>query len=191
MSLLGLSFFFTHKKTVSTPGQDPEHTATGPSQWRRQNCWYQANLLFSQYMLYFFLFLFFLILKSLILTCVSKHEPPSHLPTHNISLGHPHVPAPSMLHPTSDMDWRFNSYMTVYMLEFPFSQIIPPFRMDWLGLLEVQGILKSLLQHHSSKASILQCSAFFTIQLSHPYMTTGKTIALTRWTLVVVYHFYH
>ena len=59
------------------------------------------------------------------------------------------------------------------------------FRMDWLDLLAVQGTLKSLLQHHSSKASILQCSAFFTVQLSHPYMTTGKTIALTRWTFVV------
>ena len=56
------------------------------------------------------------------------------------------------------------------------------FRMDWLNLLAVQGILKSLLQHHSSKASILRHSAFFTVQLSHPYMTTGKTIALTRWT---------
>ena len=54
------------------------------------------------------------------------------------------------------------------------------FRMDWLDLLAVQGTLKSLLQHHSSKASILQCSAFFLVQLSHPYMTTGKTIALTR-----------
>ena len=58
------------------------------------------------------------------------------------------------------------------------------FRMDWLDLLVVQGTLKSLLQHHSSKASILWCSAFFTVQLSHPYMTTGKTIALTRWTFV-------
>ena len=58
------------------------------------------------------------------------------------------------------------------------------FRMDWLDLLAVQGTLKSLLQHHSSKASILQHSAFFTVQLSHPYMTTGKTIALTRWTFV-------
>src|SRR5574338_303224 len=57
-------------------------------------------------------------------------------------------------------------------------------RMDWLDLLEVQGTLKSLLQHHSSKASILQCSAFFTVQISHPYMTTGKTIALTRRTFV-------
>ena len=56
------------------------------------------------------------------------------------------------------------------------------FRMDWLDLLAVQGTLKSLLQHHSSKASILQCSAFFIVQLSHPYMTTGKTLALTRWT---------
>ena len=58
------------------------------------------------------------------------------------------------------------------------------FRMDWLDLLAVQGTLKSLLQHHSSKASSLWCSAFFTIQLSHPYKTTGKTIALTRWTFV-------
>ena len=58
------------------------------------------------------------------------------------------------------------------------------FRMDWLDLLAVQGTLKSLLQHHSSKASICQHSAFFTVQLSHPYMTTGKTIALTRWTFV-------
>ena len=57
-------------------------------------------------------------------------------------------------------------------------------RMDWLDLLAVQGTLKSLLQHHSSKASILQCSAFFIVQLSHPYMTTGKTIALARWTFV-------
>ena len=58
------------------------------------------------------------------------------------------------------------------------------FRMNWLDLLAVQGTLKSLLQHHSSKASILQHSAFFIVQLSHPYMTTGKTIALTRWTFV-------
>ena len=58
------------------------------------------------------------------------------------------------------------------------------FRMDWLDLLAVQGTLKSLLQHHSSKASILRCSAFFTVQLSHPYMTTGKTIAFTRWIFV-------
>ena len=58
------------------------------------------------------------------------------------------------------------------------------FRIDWFGLLEVQVSLKSLLQHHSSKASILQCSALFMAQLSHPYMTTGKTIALSIWTFV-------
>ena len=58
------------------------------------------------------------------------------------------------------------------------------FRIDWLDLLVLQGTLKSLLQHHSSKASILQCSAFFIVQLSHPYMTTGKTIALTRQTFI-------
>ena len=58
------------------------------------------------------------------------------------------------------------------------------FRLDWLNLLPVQGTLKRLFQHHSSKASILQCSAFFIVQLSHPYMTTGKTKALTEWTFV-------
>ena len=61
------------------------------------------------------------------------------------------------------------------------------FRMDWLDLLAVQGTLNSFLQHHTSKASILRCSAFFTVQLSHPYMSTGKTIALTRWTLLAKY----
>ena len=64
-----------------------------------------------------------------------------------------------------------------------YSELIS-FRMDWLDLLAVQGTLKSLLQHHSSKASTLQCSAFFIVPLSHPYMTAGKTIALTRWTFV-------
>ena len=64
------------------------------------------------------------------------------------------------------------------------SQGLISFRMDWLDLLAVQGILKSLLQQHSSKASVLQCSAFFIVQLSHPYMITGKTRALTIWTFV-------
>ena len=64
------------------------------------------------------------------------------------------------------------------------TQELISFRMDWLDLLAVQGTLNSLLQHHSSKASILWCSAFFIVQLAHPYMTTGKTMALTRWTLV-------
>ena len=64
-----------------------------------------------------------------------------------------------------------------------YSELIS-FRMDWLDLLAVQGTFKSLLQHRSSKPSILQCSAFFTVQLSHPYMTIGKTIALTKWTFV-------
>ena len=85
-----------------------------------------SSIFFFFFFLAFIYFYFFLILKSLILTCVPKHEPPSHLPPHNISLGHPHAPAPSMLHPASDKDWRFNSYTIVYMLEFPFSQIIPP-----------------------------------------------------------------
>ena len=75
-------------------------------------------------------------------------------------------------------------------MEFQLQSVLPmnsgliSFRKDWLDLLAVQGILKGLLQHHSSKASILQCSAFFMVQLSHPYMTTGKTIALTIRTFV-------
>ena len=76
--------------------------------------------------------------------------------------------------------WRF-SFSIIPSKEHP--RLIY-FRMNWLDLLVVQGTLKSLLQRHSSTASILQCSAFFTVQLSHPYMTTGKTIALIRWTLV-------
>ena len=76
--------------------------------------------------------------------------------------------------------WSF-SYNIIPSKEHPG---LISFRMDWLDLLEVQGTLKSLLQQHSSKASVLQCSAFFTVQLSHPYMTTGKTIALTRRTFV-------
>ena len=76
--------------------------------------------------------------------------------------------------------WSF-SFSIIPSKEIP--ELIS-FRMDWLSFLAVQGTLKNLLQHHSSKASILWCSAFFTVQLSHPYMTTGKTIALTRQTYV-------
>ena len=78
------------------------------------------------------------------------------------------------------MYWSF-SFSIIPSKEIPG---LISFRMDCLDLLAVQGTLKSLLQHHSSKASSLRCSAFFTVQLSHPYMTTGKTMALTRWTLV-------
>ena len=96
-----------------------------------------------------------------------------------------------LLPPIPPNIWVFSNESTLHMRwpkywSFSFS-IIPSkeipgiiFRMDWLDLLAVQGTLKSLLQHHSSKASILWCSAFFTVQLSHPYMTTGKTLALTR-----------
>ena len=74
-------------------------------------------------------------------------------------------------------------YQLQYQSSNEYSRLIS-FRIDWLDLLAVQGTLKSLLQHHSSKVSLLWHSAFFTVQLSHPYMTTGKTIALTRWTFV-------
>ena len=77
-------------------------------------------------------------------------------------------------------DWSFSFHIS-RINEHPG---LISFKMDWLDLLEVQGILKSLLQHHSSKASILRRSAFFTVQLSHPYMTTGKTTAFTIWTFV-------
>ena len=78
---------------------------------------------------------------------------------------------------------KYWSFSFSFSPSYDYSGLIS-FRMDWLDLLAVQGTLKSLLQHHSSKASILQCSAIFTVQLSHPYMTTGKTIALTRQTFV-------
>ena len=86
----------------------------------------------------------------------------------------------------STLHMRWPKYCSFSFTIIPSKEIpgLISFRMDWLNLLAVQGTLKSLLQHHSSKASILQRSAFFTDQLSHPYMTTGKTIALTRWTFV-------
>ena len=87
--------------------------------------------------------------------------------------------------------WVSSSHQVAKVLSFSFSLSpsneysgLISFRMDWVDLLEVQGTLKSLLQQHSSKASILRHSAFFIVQLSHPYLTTGKTIALTRWTFV-------
>ena len=86
----------------------------------------------------------------------------------------------STLHMRWPKYWSF-SFSIISSKEIPG---LISFRMDWLDLLAVQGTLKSLLQHCSSKASILRRSAFFTVQLSHPYMTSGKTIALTRWTLV-------
>ena len=86
----------------------------------------------------------------------------------------------SALHIRWPKNWSFNFHISP---SNEYSGLIS-FRMDWLDLLVVQGTLKSLLQHHSSKASILWCSAFFILQLSHPYMTTGKTITLARWAFV-------
>ena len=90
----------------------------------------------------------------------------------------------------STLRMRWPKYWTFSFNISPFSEHprLISFRMDWLDLLAVQGTRKSLLQHHSSKASILQCSAFFMVQLSHLYMTTGKTIALTIWTFVICLH---
>ena len=81
---------------------------------------------------------------------------------------------------------RWLKYWSFSISNSPSNEYSGPisFRMDWLDHLAVQGTLKSLLQHHSSKVSVLRCSAFFIVQVSHPYMTTGKTVALTRWTSV-------
>ena len=113
------------------------------------------------------------------------------IPSNHLILCHP------LLLPSIFLNIRVFSNESVLHIRWPkywsFSFSISPsnecsglisFRMDWLDLLAVQRILKNLLKHHSSKASILQCSAFYIIQLSHPYMTTGKTIALTGWTFV-------
>ena len=125
--------------------------------------------------------------SSLRFTSIESVMPSSHLILcHLLLLLPPIPPSIRVFSNESTFRMRWPKYWS-----FSFS-IIPSkdypglisFRMDWLGLLAVQGTLKSLLQHHISKVSILQCSAFFTVQLLHPYITTGKTIALTRWTFV-------
>ena len=110
-------------------------------------------------------------------------------PSHPLSSPSPPAPNPSQhqsLSNESTLRMRWPKYWSLSYSIIPSKEIpeLISFRMDWLDLLAVQGTLKSLLQHHSSKASILRCLAFFTVQLSHPYMTSGKTIALTRWTFV-------
>ena len=126
------------------------------------------------------------------------HHLPEFVQTHVHWVGdatQPRRPLLSLLLPSIFPSIRVFSNESVLHIRWPkyrsFSISISPtnehprlisFRLDWLGLLAIQGTLKSLLQHHSPKASVLWHSAFFTFQLSHPYMTTGKTIALTRWT---------
>ena len=116
----------------------------------------------------------------------------SMMPSNHLILCHPLLLLPSIF-PSIRVFSNESALRTRWPKDWSFSFNISPssehpglisFRMDWLDLLAVQGILKSLVQHHSSKASILQCSVFFTVQLSHPYMTTQKTIALTRQTFV-------
>ena len=111
------------------------------------------------------------------------------MPSHPLSSPSPPAPIPPSIRVfsnESNLRMRRPKYWSFSFSLSPSNEHpgLISFRMDWLDLLAVQGNLKSLLQHHSSKASILWLSAFFTVQLSHPYMTTGKTIALTRWTLV-------
>ena len=113
--------------------------------------------------------------------------PSSHLiPCHPLLLLPPIPPSIRVFSNESTLPMRWSKYWSFSFKISPSEEHpgLISFRMDWLDLLAVQGTLKSLLQHHSSKASSLWRSAFFTVQLSHPYMTTGKTIALTRWTLV-------
>uniref|UniRef100_A0AC11DQT9 Uncharacterized protein n=7 Tax=Ovis aries TaxID=9940 RepID=A0AC11DQT9_SHEEP len=113
--------------------------------------------------------------------------PPSHLILcHPILLLPPIPPSIRVFSNESTLRMRWPKYWSFSFSIISSKEIsgLISFRMDWLDLLAVQGTLKSLLQHHSSKASILRCSAFFTVQLSHPYTTMGKTIALTRRTLV-------
>ena len=125
--------------------------------------------------------------SSLKLMSIESVMPSSHLILCRPILLLPPIP-PSMrvYSDESTLCMRWTKYWSFSFSISPSSEYpgLIPFRMDWLDLLAVQGTLKSLLQHHSSKASILQHSAFFIVQLSHPYMTTGKTIALTRGTFV-------
>ena len=113
--------------------------------------------------------------------------PSSHpILSHPLLLLPPLPPSIRVFSNESTLHMRWPRYWSFSLSIIP-SKVIPgliSFRMDWLDLLAVEGTLKSLLQHHSSKASVLQCSAFFIVQLSHPYMTTGKIIALTRRTFV-------
>ena len=114
------------------------------------------------------------------------------MPSNHLKLCRPLLLLPSILPSIkvfsneSTLRMRWPKYWSFSFSIIPSKEIpgLIAFRMDWLDLLAVRGTLKSLLQHHNSKASILRCSAFFKVQLSHPYMTTGKTIALTRQTLV-------
>ena len=114
------------------------------------------------------------------------------MPSRHLILCHPLLLLPSIFPSIrvfsneSALHIRWPKYWSFSFSIIPSKEIpgLISFRMDWLDLLAVQGTRKSLLQHHSSKASILQCSVFFTVQLSHPYRTTGKTIALTRWAFV-------
>ena len=114
------------------------------------------------------------------------------MPSSHLILCHPFLLLPSIppsirvFSNESTLRMRWPKYCSFSFSIIPSKEIpgLISFRMHWLDLLAVQGTLKSLLQHHSSKASILQCSVFFIVQLSHPYMTTGKTIPLTRWTFV-------
>ena len=121
--------------------------------------------------------------SSLKLMSIESVMPPSHLILcHPLLLLPPVPPSIRVFSNESTLRMRWPKYWSFSFSNIPSKEIpgLISFRMDWLDLLAVQGTLKSLLQHHSSKASILQRSTFFIVQLSHPYMTTGKTIALTR-----------
>ena len=122
--------------------------------------------------------------SSLRLTSIESVMPSSYLILcYPLLLLPPIPPSIRVFSNESTLPMRWPKYWSFSFSIIPSKEIpgLISFRMDWLDVLAVQGTLKSLLQHHSSKASILQCSGFLIVQLSHPYMTTGKTIALTRW----------
>ena len=119
--------------------------------------------------------------------CIESVMPSSHLILcWSLLLLPPIPPSIKVFSNESTLHMRWPKYWSFSLSISPSNEHpgLISFTMDWLDLLAVQGTLKSLLQHHSSKASIRLCSAFFIVQISHPYMTTGKTIALTRWTFV-------
>ena len=131
------------------------------------------------------------------MSITNSQSPPKPMPVESVRPSNHLILCHPLLLPSILPSVRVFSKESVLCIRWPkywsFSFSISPssehpglisFRMDWLDLCAVQGTRKSLLQHHSSKASILLCSSFFIVQLSHPYMTTGKTIALTRWTFV-------
>ena len=174
------------KAQSNTEGPENQHASLSPVQFSSvaQSGWHSATPWITARQAYLSITNTRSLLK---LTSIESVIPSSHL-----ILRHPHVllppipPSIRIFSNESTLHMRWPKYWSFSFSIIPSKEIpgLISFRIDWLDLLAVQGTLKSLLQHHSSKPSVLRCSAFFTVQLSHPYLTTGKTIALTRRTFV-------